>query len=80
MVAMSAAALEYAAVAVYDAAATSGKLTPAVREAAIAFGAHHLEHGNAFATIAKKTRNDIGPAKDVLDAADTDASPTKPTS
>lgn len=68
-VAVSAAALEYAAVEVYSAAAGSGKLTPAVREAAAAFGAHHLEHGNAFAAIAKKTRNDIGASKDVLDAA-----------
>jgi hypothetical protein len=69
MIAMSAAALEYAAVEVYDAAAKSGKLTPAVRDAAVAFGGHHLEHGNAFATIAKKTRNDIGAAKDILDTA-----------
>jgi len=69
MIAISAAALEYAAVEVYDAAAMSGKLTPAVRDAAIAFGGHHLEHGNAFATIAKKTRNDIGVAKDILDTA-----------
>ena len=69
MVAVSAAALEYAAVEVYAAAAGSGKLTPAVREAAVAFGAHHLEHGNAFAAIAKKSRNDIGASKDVLDAA-----------
>lgn len=69
MVATSAAALEYAAVDVYAAAVSSAMLTPGVREAAVAFGAHHLEHGNAFATIAKKTRNDIGAAKDILDSA-----------
>ena len=69
MVAVSAAALEYAAVEVYAAAVGSGNLTPAVREAAVAFGAHHLEHGNAFAAIAKKTRNDIGASKDILDSA-----------
>jgi Ferritin-like domain len=69
MVAVSAAALEYAAVEVYSAAVGSGKLTPVVREAAVAFGAHHLEHGNAFAAIAKRTRNDIGASKDVLGAA-----------
>jgi len=69
MVAVSAAALEYAAVEVYSAAAACGKLTPGVREAAVAFGSHHLEHGNAFAAIAKKSRNDIGASKDVLDSA-----------
>ena len=69
MVAISAAELEYAAVEVYAAAVSSGKLSADVREAGLAFGGHHLEHGNAFATIAKKTRNDIGAAKDVLDGA-----------
>jgi hypothetical protein len=69
MIAISAAALEYAAVEVYAAAAGSGLLTPVVREAAVAFGSHHLEHGNAFASFAKMTRNDIGAAKDVLDSS-----------
>lgn len=48
-IAAFAASVEFAAVAAYGAAATSGKLTGPVLETAKTFSTHHQQHGDAFA-------------------------------
>ncbi|HEY4377196.1 MAG TPA: ferritin-like domain-containing protein [Acidimicrobiales bacterium] len=55
-IATFAAHVEYAAVAAYQAAAATGKITdPTVAKVATTFAGHHKDHGDAFAAIVKLT-------------------------
>ena len=54
-IATFAATVEFAAVAAYQAAIKTGKLSPAVAKVGTTFAGHHQEHGDAFAALANVT-------------------------
>lgn len=54
-IAKFAASVEFAAVAAYQAAVKTGKLSPAIVNTGTMFAAHHQEHGDAFAALVKDT-------------------------
>ncbi len=54
-IAKFAASVEFAAVAAYEAAIASDKLSATVRKVAVTFQGHHREHGRAFNAITKET-------------------------